>query len=79
MEEPLGSDLNTTVYALDSTTINLCMSLFPWARFRSAESTVELHTLQDLRGPIPTMVAISDGKRTDVSILDGLMPKPGAF
>lgn len=78
-EEPLGADLNTTVYALDSTTINLCMSLFPWARFRSAESAVKLHTLLDLRGPIPTMVAISDGKQADVSILDELMPEPGAF
>ena len=78
-EEPLGADLNATVYALDSTTINLCMSLFPWARFRSAESAVKLHTLLDLRGPIPTMVAISDGKRADVSILDELMPEPGAF
>lgn len=78
-EEPLGAELNTTVYALDSTTINLCMSLFPWARFRSAESAVKLHTLLDLRGPIPTMVAISDGKRADVSILDELMPEPGAF
>lgn len=78
-EEPLGADLNTTVYALDSTTINLCMSLFPWARSRSAESAVKLHTLLDLRGPIPTMVATSDGKRADVSILDELMPEPGAF
>lgn len=78
-EESLGADLNTTVYALDSTTINLCMSLFPWARFRSAESAVKLHTLLDLRGPIPTMVAISDGKRSDVSILDELLPEPGAF
>ena len=78
-EEPLGAELNTTVYALDSTTINLCMSLFPWARFRSAESAVKLHTLLDLRGPIPTMIAISDGKRADVSILDELMPEPGAF
>jgi hypothetical protein len=78
-EEPLGAELNTTVYALDSTTINLCMSLFPWARFRSAESAVKLHTLLDLRGPIPTMVAISDGKRADVSMLDELMPEPGAF
>lgn len=78
-EEPLGADLNTTVYALDSTTINLCMSLFPWARFRSTESAVKLHTLLDLRGPIPTMVAISNGKRADVSILDELLPEPGAF
>jgi hypothetical protein len=78
-DEPLGAELNTTVYALDSTTINLCMSLFPWARFRSAESAVKLHTLLDLRGPIPTMIAISDGKRADVSILDELMPEPGAF
>lgn len=78
-EEPLGAELNTTVYALDSTTIDLCMSLFPWARFRSTKSAVKLHTLLDLRGPIPTMIAISDGKRADVSILDELIPEPGAF
>ena len=78
-EEPLGAELDTTVYALDSTTIDLCMSLFPWARFRSTKSAVKLHTLLDLRGPIPTMIAISDGKRADVSILDELIPEPGAF
>ena len=78
-EEPLGEELNGTVYALDSTTIDLCMSLFPWARFRSTKSAVKLHTLLDLRGPIPTMIAISDGKRADVSILDELLPEPGAF
>lgn len=78
-EEPLGAELHTTVYALDSTTIDLCLSLFPWARFRSTKSAVKLHTLLDLRGPIPTMVAISDGKRADVTILDELIPEPGSF
>jgi hypothetical protein len=68
-----------TVYALDSTTIGLCLSLFPWARFRSTKAAVKLHTLLDLRGPNPTMIAISDGKRADVSVLDQLLPEPGAF
>lgn len=78
-EEPLGVELDATVYALDSTTIDLCMSLFPWARFRSTKSAVKLHTLLDVRGPIPTMIAISDGKQADVGILDDLIPEPGAF
>lgn len=77
--EPLGSELEQTVYALDSTTIDLCLSLFPWARFRSTKAAVKLHTLLDLRGPIPTMIAISDGKQADVGILDELVPEPGAF
>ena len=77
--EPFGVDLEQTVYALDSTTIDLCLSLFPWARFRSTKAAVKLHTLLDLRGPIPTMIAISEGKQADVSVLDELMLEPGAF
>ena len=59
-DEPLGVELEQTVYALDSTSIDLCLSLFPWARFRSTKAAIKLHTLLDLRGPIPTMIAISD-------------------
>ena len=77
--EQFGVELNQTVYALDSTTIDLCLSLFPWARFRSTKAAVKLHTLLDLRGPIPTMIAISDGKQADVRVLDELIPEPGAF
>lgn len=79
VQEPLGSELDQTVYALDSTTIDLCLSLFPWARFRSTKAAVKLHTLLDVRGPIPTMIAISEGKLADVRILDELIPEPGAF
>jgi len=64
---------------MDSTTIDLCLSLFPWARFRSTKAAIKLHTLLDLRGPIPTMIAISDGKQVDVRVLDELLPEPGAF
>ena len=78
-QEPFGVDLEQTVYALDSTTIDLCLSLFPWARFRSAKAAVKLHTLLDLRGPIPTMISISDGKQADVRVLDELLLEPGAF
>jgi hypothetical protein len=78
-QEPLGIELNETVYALDSTTIDLCLTLFPWARFRSTKAAIKLHTLLDLRGPIPTMIAISEGKQADVRILDELIPEPGAF
>jgi hypothetical protein len=77
--ESFGVELEQTVYALDSTTIDLCLSLFPWARFRSTKAAVKLHTLLDLRGPIPTMISISEGKRADVSILDELILEPGAF
>jgi hypothetical protein len=77
--EPLGIELEQTVYALDSTTIDLCLSLFPWARFRSTKAAVKLHTLLDLRGPIPTMISISEGKQADVRILDELILEPGAF
>ena len=78
-QEPLGIELTETVYALDSTTIDLCLTLFPWARFRSTKAAIKLHTLLDLRGPIPTMIAISEGKQADVRILDELIPEPGAF
>jgi len=69
-DESLGMDLTNTVYALDSTTIDLCMSVFPWARFRSAKSAVKMHTLLDLRGNIPSFIHISDGKLHDVHALD---------
>ena len=77
--EPFGVELEQTVYALDSTTIDLCLSLFPWARFRSTKAAIKLHTLLDLRGPIPTMISISEGKQADVRILDELIIEPGAF
>jgi hypothetical protein len=78
-DEPFGVELAQTVYALDSTTIDLCLSLFPWARFRSTKAAVKLHTLLDLRGSIPTMIVISDGKQADVNVLDELILEPGAF
>jgi hypothetical protein len=78
-DESLGMDLTNTVYALDSTTIDLCMSVFPWARFRSTKSAVKLHTLLDLRGNIPSFIHISDGKLHDVHALDMLIPEPGAI
>ena len=78
-DESFGVELAQTVYALDSTTIDLCLSLFPWARFRSTKAAVKLHTLLDLRGPIPTLISISDGKQADVNVLDELILQPGAF
>lgn len=78
-QEPIGVDLKDTVYALDSTTIDLCLSLFPWAPFRHTKAAIKLHTLLDLRGAIPTFVHISDGKLHDVNVLDLLLPEPGAF
>jgi hypothetical protein len=78
-DEPLGVDLEQTAYALDSTTIDLCLSLFPWARFRRRKAAVKLHTLLDLRGNIPCFVRISDGKTHDVTALDHLPIEPGAF
>jgi transposase len=77
--EHLGLDLESTAYALDSTTIDLCMSLFPWARFRKTKSAIKLHTLMNLRGSIPEFIHISEGKMHDVNILDLLVPAPGAF
>ena len=77
--EPFGVDLKETVYALDTTTIDLCLSVFSWAPFRSAKAAVKLHTLLDLRGNIPSFIHISDGKLHEVNILDQLSPEPGAF
>lgn len=78
-DEDLGLDLDNTVYALDASTIDLCLSVFPWALFRSTKSAVKLHTLLDLRGNIPSFIHISDGKLHDVNVLDILLPEPGAF
>jgi hypothetical protein len=77
--DPIGLELNETVYALDSTTIDLCLKLFPWARFRRAKAAIKLHTLLDLRGSIPTFISISQGKQADVRVLDELVLEPGAF
>ncbi len=77
--EDLGLDLDNTVYALDASTIDLCLSVFPWALFKSTKSAVKLHTLLDLRGNIPTFMHISDGKLHDVNVLDILIPEAGAF
>src|SRR5271154_1734690 len=77
--ESLLGDLDSTVYALDSTTMDLCLSLFPWAHFRSTKSAVKMHTLLDLRGNIPSFIHISDGKLADVHALDLLTPEPGAI
>jgi len=79
VDEPFGVDLKETVYALDSTTIDLCLSVFPWAPFLRSKAAVKLHTLLDLRGNIPTFVHISDGKLHDVNVLDQLLPEAGAF
>jgi Transposase DDE domain len=75
----LSLDLANTVYALGSTTIDMCLSVFPWAHFRSTKSTVKMHTLLDLRGNIPSFIHISDGKLADVHALDLLTPEPGAI
>lgn len=77
--EDLGLDMGNTVYALDSTTIELCLSLFPWARYRRNCGAIKLHTLLDLRGPIPSFIQFSDGKQADVTVLDSLIPEPGSF
>jgi hypothetical protein len=77
--DPIGVDLNQSVYALDSTTIDLCLSLFPWAHFRKCKAAVKMHTLLDLHGNIPTFVRITDGTVHDVNILDEILPEPGAF
>ncbi len=78
-EEPFGVDLKESVYALDTTTIDLCLSVFPWAPFRTAKAAIKLHTLLDLRGNIPTFIHISDGKMHEVNILDQSVPEPGTF
>ena len=77
--ESLLGDLNNTVYALDSTTIDLCLSLFPWAHFRTTKAAVKMHTLLDLRGNIPSFIHISDGKLHDVHALDMILPEAGAI
>ena len=77
--EDLGLDLSNTVYALDSTTIDLCLALFPWAPFRSTKAAVKMHTLLDLRGAIPSFIHVSGGKLHDVNALDLLIPEPAAI
>src|SRR5207302_2663234 len=77
--DSLGADLKEAVYALDSTTIDLCLSVFPWAHFRTTKAAVKMHTLLDLRGSIPSFIHISDGKLHDVNVLDLLLPEPGAI
>jgi hypothetical protein len=77
--DPIGIDLDASLYALDSSTIDLCLSLFPWARFRKHKAAVKMHTLLDLHGNIPTSISITDGKMHDVNILDEILPEAGAF
>ncbi len=77
--DPIGVDLDQTLYALDSTTIDLCLSLFPWARFRKQKAAVKMHTLLDLHGNIPTFIRITGGKVHDINILDEIGPEAGAF
>jgi len=77
--EPFGVELDETVYAFDSTTIDLCLTLFPWAQFRRRKSAVKVHTLLDLRGSIPANVFVTGGQVHDVHLMDALVPEPGAF
>jgi hypothetical protein len=77
--DPIGVELNESLYALDSTTIDLCLSLFPWAKFRRHKAAVKMHTLLDLHGNIPSFIRITDGKTGDVNILDEFIPEAGAF
>jgi hypothetical protein len=79
VNEPLAVDLANTVYALDATIIDLCLSVFPWARYRRRDAAIKLHTLVDLRGLIPTVVHLTEGKRADVTCLDDLVIEPGAL
>jgi hypothetical protein len=78
-DEPFGVELDQTAYVMDATTIDLCLSLFPWAHFRQHKAGIKLHTLMDLRGNIPCFIRISDAKTAEVRILDMLVPEPGAF
>src|SRR5947208_9230871 len=78
-QDPIGVDLDQSLYALDSTTIDLCLSLFPWAKFRKHKGAGKMHTLLDLHGNIPTFISITDGKVHDVNILDEILPEAGAF
>jgi hypothetical protein len=77
--DPMGVDLKNSLYALDSTTIDLCLALFPWAKFRKHKGAVKMHTLLDLHGNIPTFISITDGKVHDVNVLDEIYPEAGAF
>ena len=77
--DPIGVDLDASLYALDSTTIDLCLSLLPWARFQKHKAAMKMHTLLDLQGNIPTFISITDGKVHDVNILDQILPEAGAF
>jgi transposase len=77
--DPIGVDLDNSLYALDSTTIDLCLSLFPWAKFRKHKAAVKMHTLLDLHGNIPTFIRVTEGKVHDVNILDEILPEAGAF
>jgi hypothetical protein len=79
IDEPLGIELKQTVYALDASTIDLCLSVFPWARFRRTKAGIKLHTLLDLRGNIPVFIWVTDAKYADVRILDVLIPEPGSI
>ncbi len=79
VHDPIGVELDQSLYALDSTTIDLCLSLFPWAKFRKHKGAVKMHTLLDLHGNIPTFIGITDGKMHDVNILDEIFPEAGAF
>ena len=78
-DDPLSVELNENLYALDSTTIDLCLSLFPWARFRRHKAAVKMHTLLDLHGSIPTFIRITEGKTHDVNILDQIIPEAGSY
>ena len=79
VNDNFGVELGNTVYALDATTIDLCLSVFPWAQFRTTKGAIKLHTLMDLRGSIPTFIHVSDGKLHDVNVLDLLVPEAGAY
>src|SRR5271167_4194153 len=79
VNDPIGIDLDQSLYALDSTTIDLCLSLFPWARFRKHKAAVKVHTLLDLHGNIPTFIRVTSGDVHDVNILDEILPEAGAF
>jgi hypothetical protein len=79
LHDPIGMDLDQSLYALDSTTIDLCLSLFPWAKFRKHKAAVKMHTLLDLHGNIPTFIRITSGVVHDVNLLDEILPEPGAI
>src|ERR1700723_768984 len=78
-DDPMGVELDQNLYALDSTTIDLCLSLFPWAKFRRSKAAIKMHTLLDLHGSIPTFIRITEGKTHDVNVLDEFIPEAGSF